>query len=64
MYELEIYPNLLYLALVNEKGEKPHIKAVINGKVDSNYLRKVAHTDSLPFEELQVSRKTSLNQVL
>lgn len=64
VYELEISPNLMYLALVNEKGEKPHFKAVINGKVDFNYLRKVARTDNLPFEELQVSRKTQLYQVL
>ena len=55
---------MLYLALVSDKGEKPYVKAVINGKVDFNYLRKVVHTDSLPFEELQVSRKTSLFQVL
>ena len=46
--------------MVSDKGEKPYVKAVINGKVDFNYLRKVVHTDSLPFEELQVSRKTSL----
>lgn len=64
VYELEIHPILLYLAQVNDKGEKPHMKAVTNGKVDFNYLRKVVHTDSLPFEELQVSRKTTLYQVL
>ena len=64
IYELEINPCMLYLALVTNKGEKPHFKAVINGNVDFNYLRKVAKTDNLPFEELQVSRKTSLNQVL
>jgi hypothetical protein len=64
VFELEINPQLLYLAQVNDKGEKPHKKAVINGKVDFNYLRKVVHTDSLPFEELQVSRKTTLHQVL
>ena len=51
---------MLYLALVTDKGEKPHIKAVINGKVDFNYLKKVVKSESLPFEELQVSRKTSL----
>ena len=47
--------------MVSEKGEKPFIKAVNNGIVDFNYLRKVIKTDSLPFEELQVSRKTSLH---
>ena len=64
VYELEIYPCMFYLAMVTEKGEKPHFKAVVNGTVDFNYIRKVAKKDSLPFEELQVSRKTSLNQVL
>ena len=64
VYELEVYPILFYLSKVNDKGEKPHHKAVINGKVDFTYLRKVAKTDSLPFEELQVTRKTTLHQVL
>ncbi len=52
VYELEIYPSTFYLAMVSEKGEKPFIKAVNNGIVDFNYLRKVLKTDSLPFEEL------------
>lgn len=64
VYELEIYPAFFYLAMVSDRGEKPHVKAVVNGHVDYNYLRKVVKTDSLPFEELQVSRKTSLNEVL
>ena len=64
VYELEIYPSILYLGKVTEKGEKPHVKAVVNGRVDFTYLRKVARTDSLPFEELQMSRKTTLQQVL
>ena len=55
---------MLYLSLVTEKGEKPHLKAVVNGKVDFIYLRRVARTDNLPFEELQVSRKTTMQQIL
>ena len=49
---------------MTDKGEKPHKQAVANGKVDFGYLRRVAKTDSLPFEELQLSRKTTLQQVL
>ena len=64
VFELEIYPNLIYLSKVTEKGEKPHIKAVVNGKIDYNYLRRVARTDNLPFKELQLSRKATLHQVL
>ena len=52
VYELEIYPNLVYLSKVTDKGEKPHQKAVVNGKIDYNYLRRVAKTDNLPFKEL------------
>ena len=52
VYELEVNPCMLYLSLVTEKGEKQHLKAVVNGKVDFIYLRRVARTDSLPFEEL------------
>lgn len=64
VFELEVYPILFYLGMVTDKGERPHQKAVTNGKVDFNYLRKVAKTDELPFEELQVTRKTTLHQVL
>ena len=52
MYELEVNPSMLYLALVTDKGEKPFHKAVSNGDVDFNYLKKVVKTDDLPFEEL------------
>ena len=61
VYELEVNPSQLYLALINEKGEKPHQKAVINGNVDFNYIKKTVRADNLPFEELQLSRKTSLH---
>ena len=64
IYELEVHPKLFYLALVTEKGDKPHKQAVVNGRVDFNYLRRVVKTDSLPFKEMQVSRKITLNQVL
>jgi len=29
-YELEIYPKWLYFEKINEKGEKPHYKAIVN----------------------------------
>lgn len=64
VFELEIYPNLIYLTKVSDKGEKLYNKAVVNGKVDYNYLRRVVKTDSLPFKELQLSRKATLHQVL
>lgn len=34
MYELEIYPKLVYYEKINEKGERPHNKAIVNQKVD------------------------------
>ena len=52
IYELEVHPKLFYLALVTEKGDKPHKQAVVNGRVDFNYLRRVVKTDSLPFKEM------------
>ena len=55
---------MIYLSKISDKGEKPYKQAVVNGKVDFNYLRRVVKTDSLPFEELQLSRKTTLHQVL
>ena len=55
---------MFYLGLVSEKGDRPHRSAVVNGRVDFNYLRRVVKTDTLPFQEMQVSRKTTLHQVL
>ena len=64
VYELEINPPLIYLGLVEENGNLPNKEAIQNGRIDLNYIRKVAKTDNLPFEELQVSRKTNLYQIL
>lgn len=33
-YELEIYPKFVYFEKINEKGEKPHEKAIVNQKID------------------------------
>ena len=64
IYELEVHPNSFYLGLVTEKGDRPHRAAVVNGRVDLNYVKKVLKSDTLPFQEMQVSRKTTLHQVL
>jgi hypothetical protein len=37
---------------VSDKGDRPHRSAVVNGRVDINYLKRVVKTDSLPFEEM------------
>lgn len=34
VYELEVYPKLVYLCKVTDKGEKPHQKAIVNKQVD------------------------------
>ena len=41
VYELEVYPKLIYVSKVTEKGEKQHDKAIVNKQVDQNYIRKV-----------------------
>ena len=64
IFMLEVNPNNFYLGCVTDKGEKPHSNAVINGRVDFNYVKRVLKTDTLPFEEMHVSCKTTLHQVL
>jgi len=64
VYELELYPRLVYLGKVTEKGEKLHKKAIVNKQVDQNYLVKVLKTDNIPFKEVQLSKKTTLFNVL
>ncbi len=64
IYELEIYPKLIYLALISQTGEKPYKKLFVNHGIDFNHLKKVLKMDSLPVEELQLSRKKTLVDVM
>lgn len=59
VYELEINPRLIYLGKINEKGERVDRNAVVNFKIDMNYLKKVIKTESLPFDELELSKRTT-----
>ena len=62
IYELEVYPKVVYLGQISGKGEKLHWKALINRKFDKKYLKSHSSksADSLPFKELQLSKKTTL----
>jgi hypothetical protein len=64
VYELEINPRLIYLSKVSENGERIDKAAVVNFKIDYNYLKKILKTEKLPFEELELSKKTTFGQVL
>lgn len=61
-YELEVNPKFVYFEKINEKGERPHQKAVVNQKIGVQYVKK--NQGKLPFFELQVSRKTTFEEVL
>ncbi|CDW76980.1 ubiquitin carboxyl-terminal hydrolase 15 [Stylonychia lemnae] len=63
-FELEVYPKFMYYEKINDKGERPHQKAVVNHKIDPNYLKKVLKQDKLPFQELLISRKKTFEEVL
>lgn len=63
-YELEIYPKLIYLAMISKTGEKPYKKLFVNHGIDYNHLKKVLKMDTLPVEELQLSRKKTLVEVM
>jgi hypothetical protein len=40
-YELEIYPKFLYFEKIADNGDKPHYRAIVNQKIDSNYVKKM-----------------------
>lgn len=64
VYELELNPRLIYLGKINDKGEKIHKNLVVKHKIDMNYLKKVVKSETIPFEELELSKNTTFNQVL
>jgi hypothetical protein len=39
-YELDVYPKFMYFQRINDKGEKPHQKAIVNRKIDASYIKK------------------------
>lgn len=63
-YELEIYPKFFYYERINDKGERPHQKAIVNQKIDLNYMKKVLKSDKLPFFEMLISRKTTFEEAI
>ena len=63
-YELEIYPKFIYYERINEKGERPHSKAIVNQKIDSVYMKKTLKSEKIPFHELSISRKATFEDVL
>lgn len=63
-FELEISPKVIYLAGVDQSGELLHAKLVQQNKVDFQLLKRVLKLDTLPFEELQLSRKTTFDWLL
>ena len=58
-YELELNPRLIYLGKVSDEGKRLHRAAVVNFKIDHSYLKRVIKTENLPFEELELSKKTT-----
>ena len=63
-YEVEVYPKFIYYEKINEKGEKPHKKAIVNQNIDQNYMKKVLKSDKIPFNELVLSRKSTFEDLL
>ena len=63
-YELELYPKFFYYEKINDKGERPHQKAIVNQKIDQNYMKKVLKSDKLPFYELSITKKATFEEVL
>lgn len=63
-YEVEVYPKFIYFDKINEKGEKPNKKAIVNQNIDMNYVKKALKSDKIPFNELLISRKTTFDELL
>lgn len=58
-FELEMHPKLIYFEKVTPDGAKPHQKCIVNQKIDTNYVRKVLKTDTIPFYEMCITRKAT-----
>lgn len=61
VYELEINPRVIYLGKVTDSGDRPHRAAIQNKRIDSLYLKKTLKSEHMPFEELELSKKTTFN---
>lgn len=64
VFELEVSPRIVYLGKINEQGLRPHKNAIQNKTVDALYLKKTLKSETIPFEELELSKKTTFNQLL
>jgi hypothetical protein len=61
VYELEVRPRCIYLERISDKGERPHANLVVGQRLDLKAVKKLG---KLPFMELQVSKKSKLEDVL
>lgn len=60
IFELELQPCLIYIGRIDSKGEKTYKKFHTNHRIDARAVKKHFRSEQLPFEELQLSRKTNL----
>lgn len=64
MYELEIYPVCIYFQRVESDGTKPHQSCIQNNKVDFGYIKKHVPSGQLPFFEMSLTKKATLDLLL
>jgi hypothetical protein len=57
-----VYPKYLYFEKITDKGERPHLKAITQQRIDPAYIKK--NQGKLPFYELLISRKATFEEVL
>ena len=45
-------------------GEKPHLKCLINQKIDRNYVTKVLKSNEIPFTEISITKRATFALLL
>lgn len=63
-FELEFYPRLVYFQKVDQDGVKPHKECILNFEIDQGYMKKYIKADQIPFYELSITKKGTLELML
>ena len=61
MFDLEIYPRLIYFERVDKNGYKPHEGCVADGKISPDIAKK---NNPIPLHELSITKKATFDMLL
>jgi hypothetical protein len=64
IYELELFPRFIYFLKISDEGMKPYEKAIMNKRVDLNYVKKTLKMDKVPFNEVYLSKSYTVEKLI